>query len=317
MTQPNPTLNFNPNYAYRVGLGMPLADIFDVGLFYEEMRDEDQKGNGLFKNTYPLAGQYSEDGHRYGESDGLQNGTGSARGSFVYSAIDIEGGLNLRFDPGVYYRFMIGVRYTKYKQDMWVNRSDECQNSDCVVKGEPFGSERYLDQKIEGFGLRFGLSIIAPIKTTNLNLIGSFAYSILNVKKNIYDTTHFIMSSKKEIKDEQTNSYDPERIYLIQGKKQSKENSISITDESVTINIFDIEGGLQYKIKRFKKVLILLTAGYKYSAHYGALNTYGHSLKQEKDSGDDRSKDFVGKGFGNKDGDFISQGPFVRVGFKF
>jgi len=322
----SPTLNFKPNYAYKVGLGMAFAEIFDVGLFYDEMWNQDQKHAGIFGSTYPLAGKHSEQGKLYDKADGLQSGSGSAKGNYGREIIDLEGGINLRFNPGIYFRLMIGVRYAKYKQDMKVIRGDECvdgragSSARCNNDGEPFGSERFLEQEIDGFGPRFGLSVIAPIKTTNLNIVGSFSYSILHARKDLKDNFSYIFHRRGRAFLEEEGNQDESEYYQIKETRKAKENSVVIADEDVTINIFDISGGLQYEMKMSKKYSIFLTGGYKYSIHYGALNTYGISLTEIKES-DSSSMDTIKKVFGSSSGkkedDFISYGPFVRVGFKF
>jgi len=298
-----PTLNFNGDYAYKIGLGVSFLKIFDVGIFFDKMLDEDQKHDGPFEKTYPFAGNYSKEGYSYENPTSLlNNGTGKAKGKFGLSIIDIEGGINFRIDPGIYFRLMIGVRFAKYKQDMWVNRDNECNENCDFTKGEPLGSERYLDQKIDGFGSRFGLSVVAPIKKTNLNLIGSFSYSILHAKKDLNDGFFRIAHTETD-------------GIIIRQTGESIENSIAIVDQDITIENFDMEAGIQYDIKFSKKRIISLICGYKYSAHYGALNTYGVSLQNIKDPVSSQKIEL--NSFGNKEDDFFSEGPFLRIGFKF
>ena len=82
-------------------------------------------------------------------------------------------------------------------------------------------------------------------------------------------------------------------------------------DEDVKIHNFDFEAGLQYDYKLSNTASILFTLGYKYEAHYQVLNTYGQSLLI------DEEQRTPGPNSGNRNNNFISYGPFARVGFKF
>jgi len=327
--QINPTLNFNSNFGYKAGLGFGFGKIFDIKMFYSQLSDNNQKHEGFFENTYPLSGTYIKELNinniEYNESSGLENGTGSANGKFELEEIDLEFGITFRFDPGIYYRFIIGGRYGKYKQEMWVNRWDECfsknpnEHPKCDRTNEPFGSERYLNQKIDGFGPRFGLSVIAPLKKTNLNLVASASYSILYAKKDLYDnfsqTTH---PKGDQIFKDNGDSFNPRKFEPSKKKTSHIESfSIASAQEDVVVRYMNIEGGLQYEIKLFKSGVIFLTGGYKYSVHYGVLNTYGKILKDFKVIPDDTRKNIVAHSFGNKTEDLVSHGPFLRIGFKF
>lgn len=309
--QKNPTLNFNSNYAYKVGLGFGFAKRFDIRMFYSQLSDNNQKHEGFFENTYPLgAGSTEKEGFIYNESKGLKNGTGSANGKYDLEEIDLEFGITFRFDPGIYYRFIVGGRYGKYKQDMWVNRWGEClpEKTDEIPKcegHENFGSERYLDQKIDGFGPRFGLSVVTPIKNSNFSFVGSGSYSILYAKKHLYDSVYRIKSV------DENNNPVYEHIGLFDN------DSFKITDKDVVVRYMNLEGGVQYKIKVFKSSLIFLEGGYKYSVHYGVLNTYGKILKKFDAIPNNFTKNIVARSFGNIEEDLVSHGPFLRIGFKF
>jgi len=314
--QPLPVLNIEPNYFYKVGLGLLITDMFDIGMFYEGMGEQNQKYEGPFKSTYPLAWKYTEKslGFDYGGNDSkrFQDGMGSATGKYSFEVIDLETGITFRLNPGVYYRITIGGRYAKYNQSMSVNRWNEyCEpsspNNDgsrpCNQDYEPFGSDRQLSQKIDGFGPRFGLSVIAPIKNSNINLIGSLSYSIVYAKKEIYDIFSYIVTAgdSKEILTEMRNSIGYYRQNILMGE----------IEESI-VRHFNIECGVQYEFKLSETIMILMTGGYKYSAHYGALNSYGKSLKYVNPK-----SNLVGISYGNKQDDLILQGPFLKVGIKF
>ena len=238
-----------------------------------------------------------------------QNGIGSATGKYGFEIIDLETGFTFRLNPGVYYRIIIGGRYAKYNQAMSVNRWNECDPSGssepppCDREEEPFGSDRQLGQKIDGFGPRFGLSVVAPIKHSNINLIGSFSYSIVYAKKEIFDIFSRVDSAKKE----------GEEIFAISSNSigMRRQNTNKGEIENSIIRHFEIECGLQYEYKISEMTMILLTGGYRYSAHLGALNSNGKSLKYI--SGDNP----IATNYGNRDDDYILQGPFVKVGFKF
>jgi len=311
-----PTLSFKPNYFYKIGLGFAFMDMFDIGMFYESMQDQNQKYEGLFKETYPLAGKYLENymGLIYNEkaSKRLQYGKGSATGKYGFEIIDLETGITFKLNPGVYYRIIIGGRYVKYNQRMSVNRGNECVPSGvsgnrpppCDQVGEPFGTDRQLSQKIDGFGPRFGLSIVAPIKNSNINLIGSFSYSIVYAQKEIYDIFSLVYSEESNIKSK--------TLMEIHSIGYPRQNIFKAEIEGSIIRHFNIELGVQYEFKLSETIMILMTGGYKYSAHYGALNTYGKSLKYINPN-----SNLVGNSYGSKDDDFISQGPFLKVGIKF
>jgi len=304
--EPGPTLNFKDNYAYKFGLGYRFNGNFYIGMAYDAMLDKDQKHEGMLKNAYPLVGK--SDGfssHGYDKIDGWQEAKELVTGQYGFEVIDLEFGVIRRFKPGIYLKIIVGGRYGKYNQEMSVIRKNECVPNhpssvrSCDNKDDPFGFIRNLKQKIDGFGPRFGLSVIAPIKNTNFNLIGSTSYSILYAKKDIHDNFSLIFNFDND-RDGET--------------RAQNHNSISTDQKETIIRYLDIEGGLQFELKFVffnekkvkKKSSILLDVGYKYSAHFGALNTFGISInKKESDA------------FGDKEDDFISHGPFVRLGFKF
>jgi len=355
--QPGPTLNFDRNYAYKIGLGIDLNEVFDIRIFYDELRDKNQNHKNKFSHSYPLAGKFGSfildpkrkniairQGNKYASDiDGLETGTGSVIGEYGFQIVDLEVGRTFKLIDGMSFRLMIGARYAKYEQDMQVSRSGECDPpsiwghppySECLKDGINragkdsgfFGSERKLNQKIDGFGPRFGLSLVIPIKNTNFSFVSSSSYSILFATKDLYDTFVKNKTTYKDVKDNinpktwkfegTTSPVTNERVH--NWRIPDDNNNVSITNQDVEIQTLSLEKGIQYVMEISNKTSVLFTAGYKYSAHFGALNTYGESLKDDPGGvAAGRHQYVLGKNQGDKEDTFISHGPFVKVGLKF
>lgn len=353
-----PVLKLGDNYAFKAGLGVGFDEVFDLKFFYSEMSDKSKNHNNQFAHSFPLAGKFgtiapivlpnkrphpndeslfARQGNFYRSGfDGLEFGTGSASSEYGIKIVDLEFGRNFKLNDGMSFRLMFGARYAKYEQSLRVIRGDECvppwhrpQLSGCpkdgrgyaywVKDGVFFGSERHLDQKIDGFGPRFGLSIIIPIRNTNLSLVSSSSYSVLFATKDVYDT---FLKNKTTYKNA-NNKWVPtttEVVNILYRRNFGPEdkNNISISNEDVTIHNFEIENAFQLDFKISEQMSLIFTAGYKYSIHFGALNSYGESLKD--DPGGvfwGRYPDAVGATVGDKEDDLISHGPFIKVGLKF
>jgi len=350
-----PVLKLGDNYAFKAGVGVGFDEVFDIKFFYSELSDKSKNHNNQFTQSFPLAGKfgalapiiqrrrisnepvYARQGNVYrSRYDGLEVGTGSASSEYGIQLVDLEFGRKFKLNDGMSFRLMFGARYAKYEQSLWVIRGDECvppfhrpKLSVCpkdgrgygfnVKDGVFFGSERHLDQKIDGFGPRFGLSIIIPIRNSNLSLISSSSYSVLFATKDVYDT---FLKNKTTYKHA-NNKWVPtttEVVNILYRDNFGPEdkNNISISNEDVTIHNLEIEKALQYDWKISEQTSLIFTAGYKYSIHFGALNSYGESLKDDPGgvlAG--RYPDAVGGTVGDKEDDLISHGPFIKVGLKF
>lgn len=360
--QGNPTLTFEPDYSYRFGLGVAFDEIFDIRVFYDELQNKSKGHDNQFAHSYPLARKFGElrvhptddtkigrQGNTYASIvDGLEFGTGSATNEFGFKIFDLESGLNFKLDRGISIRLMFGGRYAKYEQTTWVIRGDECrpprfhrerQRSVCPKGGKDAygkktafgGSERHIDQKIDGFGPRFGLSIAIPIKNTNLSLINSSNYSILFAQKDVHDTFKRNKTHYQEVMDKSDPanpiSFDPKKFKGTTTDVQSPlyrsfgiddNNDIWSSNENVIIRNFSHESALQYHLKISDETSILFTAGYKYSIHFGALNSYGESLKDDQGGVTaGRYPHALGGKYGDKEDNLVSHGPFIKIGFIF
>jgi len=367
--RPGPILNFDPNYAHKIGLGLSFNEVFDIRIFYDELSNKDENHKNQFAYSYPLAGKFGSiiidpknknvpfrQGSEYASDfDGLETGTGSVISEYGYQIVDLEVGRNFKLNNGTSFRLMIGGRYAKYEQDMRVSRSGECnpprlrqwplapvEFSECpkgrqMVAGAQdaqalagdsvfYGSERHLDQKIDGFGPLFGLSLVIPIKNTNFSFVSSTSYSILFAKKDLFDTfiknktTYGAVSHNEnsELWEWTGSNTEVTNGTVHRWQIPDDNNNISVSNQDVIIQTLNLEKGIQYDMKISEKASIIFTAGYKYSAHFGALNTYGESLKDDPGGvARGRYQYVLGQNQGNKEDTFISHGPFVKVGLKF
>jgi len=292
-------LNFNNVFSYRIGTGIFFGQGFDIGIFYSQLKDDDQ--SGYFSNdanfiTYRSNRPWENWGNTYNANEEA----GKAKGNYKQEMIDLEVGYNFKF-KSIDFRIMGGLRYAKYYQETISERNGDCLTdylpNSCYPDINIYNFQRILKYRLKGGGPRFGLSATIPIWKNKISLTASVNWAILFQKFDWFDTFY-----------QKTNFND-------YGQKKLIEISNFLKDQKTTNHNFDVEAGIKYKLPISKSVFFLFTFGYKYGAHFGATNTNGFVEKYDEE--DFTGNNSVGNRLnesrrGNYEEDIIYHGPFLR-----
>jgi len=299
-------LESDQSYSHNTGMGIRFKEGLDIGLFYSQLWNSSEKTDpDHFAGTIPLHtagwGHFQNGGVGYGST------LGSATNDYHFWNLDIESGYSFKWasSPGlqnVIFRIMVGLRYAEFNQNM-------VSNTSWVARGDPLTTplgkrelnlQRIVNLNIKGLGPRFGASATFPIGDFNLIVGGS--YSILFSQRDITDD-HLV---------------DNVNLTWFNDDGYNKQN------EEMTIYNFDVNGGFQYDYKITEESSLIFEFGYRYAAYEKVRtdcglpgisvpleNFYGKCKPNVFYNGTQRQK------LDHLSSDFISHGPYLKIGFTY
>jgi len=295
------------SYSHNSGIGVRFKQGFDVGLFYSELWNSSEKIDpDHFQGTMPL--HTSGWNFRQRSKVGTATALGSATNDYYFWNIDIESGYSIKLPsapnlPDVILRIMVGLRYAEFNQNMNMIRNNSDGGLSFPSGERIFRLQRIVDVNIKGMGPRFGASLTFPVGDFNLIVGGN--YSILFSQRELADDFFVDNGNHTWFNDDGSNE----------------------NNKDMTIHNFDLNGGIQYNYKINEESSLIFELGYRYAAFDKARTNCGrlsvHLADGEKKSfyGECKTNKFF-KGTNRQSHDhlsedFISHGPYLKVGYKF
>jgi len=320
----NLRLDFNPSYAYKVGIGASYG-VFDVRFHYDKA-DAGNDSNepidyinsmGLFARGIP-AGDPNHQIKGYNNRYDGRNVVGGDQAKWSVNVIDLEAGYTLPMDNFTV-RFFGGLRYAKHKQASIVARFGECSegaivedkwkprdcepNTESLIdfRGDKFyGDVRAKLQTIEGFGPRIGLSFHKPITDTSFSIIATVAWAPIFSERDLSD--NIVQLITPGLIDWQ----NLEGIPL-------PDESLNQKGVNVVVHHLNLEAAFQYKLNLMQTMALVFDLGYRFDGHNGAFNS--HSVSAQREAGPDSP--LTQRQYGSRNDNLFNHGPFLRTTIRY